>query len=61
MYHARILLKSGEVFETLHEMLDITDGFVYLLINSNKGSIERKIISSDLIASIHQKEVTSIE
>ena len=61
MYYARLLLKTGEVLEILHEMLDITDGFVYLLINSNKGSIERKIVSSDLIASIHQKEVTNIE
>lgn len=61
MFKARVLLKTGEVLEILHEMIDVADGFVHFLINSSKGSIERKIISSDLIASIHQTEVTSIE
>lgn len=61
MYNARVLLKSGEIVNITYKTFDISDGFVYFLISSDKGKFERKVISSDLIASIHQTEVTSIE
>lgn len=61
MLKAKVVLRSGEIIDILYEDMDVFNGFVFFLVNSNKGSIERKIISSDLIASIHQKEVTGIE
>ena len=61
MFEAKVVLRSGEIIDILYEDMDVFNGFVFFIVNSNKGNIERKIISSDLIASIYQKEVTNIE
>ena len=61
MFKAKVVLRSGEIIDVLHEDIDVFNGFVYFLVNSNKGSIKRVIIAASEVLSIQIKEVTNIE
>lgn len=61
MFKAKVVLRSGEIIDILHEYMDVSNGFVYFLVNSNKGSTEQVIIAATEVLSIQIKEVTNIE